>query len=179
MATNAPTVTAPPRPRAEAPPLEVDTLGDATWRLSDQRPRAFTMIVFYRGLHCPVCRGYLRDLDRRLDDFAARGVEVIAVSGDARERAEQSRREWELEKLELGYGQTVESMRAWGLFVSEAVKDTEPGVFAEPGLFLVNPAGSVFYAAVNSMPWGRPSFGEILKGVEFVTAHDYPARGEA
>jgi hypothetical protein len=23
------------------------------------------MLVFYRGLHCPICKGYLRDLDRK------------------------------------------------------------------------------------------------------------------
>jgi hypothetical protein len=28
------------------------------------------------------------------------------------------------------------------------------------------------------MPFARPSFGDILKAIDFVVAKDYPARGE-
>ncbi len=70
-------------------------------------------------------------------------------------------------------------MRAWGLFVSRSIKDGEPAEFAEPGLFLISPDGTVYYEAVNSMPFGRPQFGDLLQAIDFVTENDYPARGEA
>lgn len=165
------------KPGEDAPRLEVETLDAGGWRLSEQRPDAFTMVVFYRGLHCPVCRGYLRDLARRLDDFSTRGVDVLAVTGDVRERAEQAQRDWELGDLPLGYGLPTDVMRKWGLFVSRGIADGEPDAFGEPGLFLVKPDGSVFYEAINSMPFGRPSFAEILGGVDFVTEQGHPARG--
>ena len=133
----------------------------------------------YRGLHCPVCQGQLRELDRRLDEFADRGVELIAVSGDDAERAERTRREWQLERLRLGYGIDEPTMRRWGLFVSHAIKEEEPDLFNEPGLFLVAPDGTVLYEAVTSAPWGRPRFDDVLDGIDFVLANDYPARGEA
>ena len=38
------------------------------------------MVVSYRGLHCPICGNYMRDLDRKMDDFKAAGVEVIVIS---------------------------------------------------------------------------------------------------
>lgn len=167
------------KPRAKAPELEVNTLDGGTWKLSEQKPEKFTMVVFYRGLHCPVCKGYLGALNGKIEDFRSRGVEVIAVSGDTRERAEQSRREWGLENVSIGYGQSIDSMRDWGLFVSRAIKEGEPDLFGEPGLFLVRPDGTLFYAAINSMPFGRPSFQEMLSGIDFVTKKDYPARGEA
>ena len=47
------------KPRHSAPPLEVKLLDGSAWRLSDAKPAAFEMIVVYRGLHCPVCEGYL------------------------------------------------------------------------------------------------------------------------
>jgi peroxiredoxin len=167
------------KPRTQAPELEVDTVQGGRWRLSARSPERFTMIVFYRGLHCPVCKQYLRDLERHVEEFQARGVEVIAVSGDSRERAERTREEWGLEKVRIGYGQSVGSMREWGLFVSRGIKEGEPDLFAEPGLFLIRPDGTVYYESIQSMPFGRTSFKELLGGLDFVIQNDYPARGEA
>lgn len=166
-----------PLPANAAPELSVETLGEERWTLSDQSPEKFTMIVFYRGLHCPVCQGYLKGLDKKIGDFAERGTDVIAVSGDSAERAEKARDDWGLENLTIGYGQDLEAMAAWDLYVSSGISDEEPERFAEPGLFLVDADGDVFYAAVNSMPFGRPKFDEMLDGIDFVTEQDYPPRG--
>lgn len=81
-------------PRTKAPDLEVPKVGGGSWALREQDPEQFTMVVFYRGLHCPVCKGYLRDLEGRLEEFRSRGVEVVAISGDSRERAEQTQEKW-------------------------------------------------------------------------------------
>lgn len=166
-------------PRTTAPELSFELTDGGAWRLADRHPRAFTMVVFYRGLHCPVCKAQLREIDRRLGELAERGVEVVAVSGDNRERAEQTVREWELEHLAVGFGLVLEDLRAWGLFVSERVADHEPEHFGEPGLFLISPDGTVYYEAITSMPWGRPRLDDIIGGIDFVLEQDYPARGEA
>ncbi len=168
-----------PKPRTPAPELEVTAVGGESWKLSAQTPRTFTMVVFYRGLHCPLCKGYLRDLDRKMGDFGSRGVEVIAVSTDGRERAERAAADWGLQNLKVGYGQSLDSARQWGLFISGGIREGEPERFAEPGLFLVKPDGSIYYEAVNSAPYGRPSFGDLLSAVDFVVKNNYPARGEA
>jgi peroxiredoxin len=167
------------KPRTKAPELEVKTLDGGTWKLAEQNPEHFTMIVFYRGLHCPVCKGYLGALNGTIEDFRSRGVEVIAISGDTRERAEQSRADWGIENGPIGYGQSIDSMREWGLFVSRAIKENEPELFGEPGLFLIRPDGTVFYESIQSMPFGRPSFQEMRGAIDFVLQNDYPARGEA
>lgn len=168
-----------PRPRALTPPLSVPIVGGGTFVLADCRPERFTMVVFYRGLHCPVCKSYLRGLEGKLTDFSSRGVDVIAVSGDDAHRAEQAKREWNLPNTTIGYDQSVESMRAWGLYISRSIKDAEPPEFGEPGLFLVRPDATLYYAAINSMPFGRPSLADMLGAIDFVEANDYPARGEA
>ena len=64
-------------PRTKTPELEFETVDGDTWRLSDQKPKNFTMIVAYRGLHCPICKNYLRDLDRNKGEFEKRGVNVV------------------------------------------------------------------------------------------------------
>lgn len=168
-----------PRPTHPAPPLAVSTVGGSPFILAERRPPRFTMVVFYRGLHCPVCRTYLGELASLLGDYAERGVDVIAVSGDDETRAREAAARWNLGALTIGYGQTVDSMRAWGLFVSRAIKEPEPPLFAEPGLFLIRPDATVHYVAVNSLPFGRPSLREMLGALDFIIAKDYPARGEA
>lgn len=168
-----------PKPQARAPELAVETLGDGGFRLSDRHPERFTMVVFYRGVHCPVCTKYVGELAHRVGEFRERGVEVIAVSGDSRERAERAQGEWDLGDLEVGYGLSTEAMREWGLFVSRGITDEEPGEFSEPGLFLIDSEGAIFYEGINSMAFGRPPLEEMRDAVDFVGDNDYPARGEA
>ena len=166
------------KPGQQAPELVVDLAGGGSWDLSAQEPQGFTLIVFYRGHHCPVCRAQLSELNRRSEELAQRGLSVIAVSGDSEELASASKRDWNLDRLAIGYGLSKQSMRAWGLFVS-AGHEGEPERFNEPGLFLIKPDGSVYYEALSSMPWGRPRLDDILNGVDYVLRSDYPARGEA
>jgi peroxiredoxin len=166
------------------PPLEVETLGGQTWKLADQTPDRFTMVVFYRGLHCPQCSRYLKGLSDRLGAFEERGVGVIAISCDGRERAEQTPAKWELDNLEIGYGLRVDQARDWGLYISNSRGMTSAGIeetrqFNEPGLFLVRPDGTLYWAAVQSVPFARPHFDEVLSAIDFIRAKDYPARGEA
>lgn len=46
------------------------------------------LIVVYRGKHCPVSKNYLASLQQIIYELDELGVEVVAVSGDGRERAE-------------------------------------------------------------------------------------------
>ncbi len=167
-----------PTPRQPAPELSVETLEHGRFALSDRTPGTFTMLVFYRGLHCPVCRGYLQELAQHLAAFGERGVDVLAVSGDDADRAGRTQDEWDVAGLPIGFGLSEEAMDDWGLYVSAAIKDGEPARFNEPGLFLVDANGAIFYVAVNSMPFGRPKLADMLDAVDFVTSQDYPARGE-
>lgn len=171
-------------PRQAVPSLDVPTLDGGTWHLAEQTPEHFTMIVFYRGLHCPLCANYIRDLDRKLGDFEDRGLSVIAVSSDDQDRAHRTKESWGLENLTLGYGLDLDVARAWGLYISSGRGKTsvgieEPPLFSEPGLFLVRPDGTLYASSVNTMPFARPHFAELLKALDMIIEKDYPARGEA
>jgi peroxiredoxin len=167
------------KPRQATPPLEFSTVGGGTWRLADAKPANFQMIVAYRGLHCPVCKTYLGELEAKLGEFAKRGVDVVAMSMDSQDRAEKAKAEWGLPNLKLGYGLSADSARAWDLYISTAIRDGEPPLFSEPGLFLVKPDGSMFYASRTSAPWGRPPLDQMLRGIDVATERKMPARGEA
>ncbi len=170
-------------PRQAVPSLEVQTLAGSPWRLSSREPENFTLVVFYRGLHCPICAKYLADLDRKLGEFAKHGVEVIAISSDGKDRAEATRKAWDLPSLIIGFGLDLDKARNWGLYISTGRGKTsagveEPAFFIEPGLFLIRPDGTLYFGTVQTMPFARPNFREILGAIEFVLARDYPARGE-
>ena len=167
------------RPGTPAPALELPLAGGGTFRLADAEPRLFTMLVFNRGLHCPVCRAQLAELNRRYDELSDRGIDVISISGESEQRALQMRDEWEIDSVPLAYGLSEPQMREWGLFVSLAINDREPAVFNEPALFLISPDGSVYYESILSMPVGRPRLDDLLGAIEYWTSHDYPARGSA
>lgn len=170
------------KPRQPVPALEVDTLG-GSWSLAEQKPENFTMVVFYRGLHCPICSKYIGELDKLSADFADLGVSILTLSGDTRERAEQAKQDWGLENIEIGYGVTAEQARDWGLHRSAGRGKTsigieEPDEFSEPGLFIVRPDNTLYWAQINTMPFARPHFREIIGALKFAMEKDYPARGE-
>jgi len=170
-------------PKQEVSPLQVETVNDGIWNLFDQNPKRFTMIVFYRGLHCPVCKSYLRDLKVSLEALNAQGVEVIAISSDSKDRAERAVKDWELEGLVVGYDFPVEKASEWGLFVSEqweASKNNdvpEPEEFVEPGLFLIDSNFKLYASSIQTMPFARPPINDIVEAFKIIKEKNYPARG--
>jgi peroxiredoxin len=167
------------KPRKPAPALDVTLTDGSHWRLNDAKPESFQMIVFYRGLHCPICKSYLGDLEAKLPEFAKRGVDVIAVSTDSRERAQKAKAEWGLPNLRIGCELPLSAARDWDLFVSRAFREGEPPEFNEPGLFLVNPDTTLFFASRGSAPWARPPLDQMLRGIDVAMERKMPARGEA
>ena len=168
--------------REAVPALEVETLSGA-WSLAEQSAENFNLVVFYRGLHCPLCKVYTSELNRLVDDFAERGVSIVVVSSDSEERAQQAQADWKLDKLRMGYGLSVEQARAWGLHRSAgrgmtSIGVEEPAEFSEPAVYLIRADGTLYWASVNTMPFARPHFKEMLGALDFVMANDYPARGE-
>lgn len=170
-------------PRQPVPPLGVPLAGGGSFDLAAENPEQFTLVVFYRGLHCPLCKAQLRDLEAKLPEFEKRGVGVVAVSTDVQGRAEQTKSDWGLQNLRIGYGLGLRQARAWGLYVSSSNGETsagleEPPRFAEPALYLVRPDGTLYFGSVQTMPFARPQFSDVLSAIDFVVAKGYPARGE-
>jgi peroxiredoxin len=172
------------KPRKPVPALEFDTVDGGPWSLAAQKPQNFTMVVFYRGLHCPVCRRYTTELNGMIGEFDRRGVSTVITSTDSRERAAEAKEKWVLPNLTVGYGISIDKAREWGLYISTSRGVTsagveEPPLFAEPGLFLVKPDGTLYWANISTMPFARPHFADIAGAIDFALSKNYPARGEA
>lgn len=162
-------------PGKEVPELIVNTVNGMKWDLRDQKPERFTLLVFYRGLHCPKCKEYLEHLNSRINKFRAKGINVMCVSGDKRYIAEKTVTDWEVDRLTIGYGLPEETARKWDLYISEGIKEEEPNIFFEPGTFLINPDNTLYAASVQSMPFGRPEIDNLLKSLDSVPKNGLPS----
>jgi len=108
---------------------------------------------------------------------------VIVVSTDSEERTKDAKESWHLGNLTMAQGFSLDDARDWGLYISSGIGKTsmgvdEPELFAEPGIFLIRPDGTLYFASVQTMPFARPQFAEIAGALDYVIAKDYPARGE-
>lgn len=170
-------------PRQKTPDLALDTLDHGRFELSSEGSERGTVICFYRGLHCPICATYLKVLEELTPDFAERGVGTIAISSDTQERARGMADKIEASQLRFAYDLPLAKAREWGLYISTSRGTTsigieEPALFAEPGLFMVTKEQTLYYGSVQTMPFVRPHFKELVAALDFAIANDYPARGE-
>jgi peroxiredoxin len=165
------------------PALDVPLVGGRRFVLDATPGERFDLIVFYRGLHCPICAKYLIELERLAPEFAQRGVQVLALSSDEESRTTEMAQKVQAKGVKFGYGLSLRSARQWGLYISASRGKTsigieEPALFSEPGVFIVRPDGTLYYSAVQTMPFARPAFQDLLGAIDFAIAKDYPARGE-
>ena len=167
------------KPQSQVPDLSVKTVSGDNWNLGEQRPEHFTFVFFYRGYHCPICKSYLRSIDRKLNDLSTMGIGAIAISSDSEERARRSRDEWKIEHLPIGCELSIDKAREWGLYISKSIKLDEPEIFSEPGLFVIRPDGELYAASIQTMPFTRPGIEELISGFRYIVQNDYPGRGEA
>jgi peroxiredoxin len=170
-------------PRRPVPALDVPLTDGGRFVLGAKPAEKFDLIVFYRGLHCPICAKYLLELERLAPEFEIRGVSLVAISSDEEERAKKMAEKVNASVVKFGYGLALETARQWGLYVSASRGATsigidEPALFSEPGVFLIRPDGTLYYGAVQTMPFARPQFQDLLGAIDFAIAKDYPARGE-
>ena len=166
------------KPGQPVPALDLPLTIEARFELEKQKPENFTMLVFYRGKHCPICRKYLTELGGKLDKFTDKGINVFAISMDSPERAAVSHEEWDTHDLPLAHSLSEDKAREFGLYISEKREGSEePDVFSEPGLFVVKPDGTLHFAVVQNAPFTRPDLDDLLEGMMFTIKKDYPTRG--
>ncbi|MDB5761593.1 MAG: AhpC/TSA family protein [Herminiimonas sp.] len=169
-------------PGQKTPELRIDTVSGESFDLNEQHTSLMTLVCFYRGAHCAICRRYLLELAKLAPNFAERDVKVIAVSMDTEQRARLMLETIGSNDLQVGYGLTAETAQNWHLYLSShrgktSVGLEESSVFTEPALFLIKPSRSTYFVSVQSMPFARPPLPEILQMVDFAKINSYDARG--
>ncbi|KLV04113.1 thioredoxin peroxidase [Photobacterium aquae] len=162
------------------PTIEATLLDGNKVRLGQPQGEATWQAVFvYRGKHCPLCTAYLNELEGYRQAFSDAGVDILAVSGDAKEQLEVH-----LENLNISfpiaYGLTESQMKSLGLYISlpRSEQETDHN-FSEPGLFVVNEHGNLHVVDISNNPFVRPELGALSRGLVWIRNPDnnYPIRG--
>jgi peroxiredoxin len=137
----------------------------------------WTLLVVYRGKHCPRCKKYLNILNDMCSDWADAGFDIAVVSADSQEKAQADLAEFGW-GFDLGYGLTEDQMATLGVYVSDPLSPQEAdGRFAEPGIFVLRPDGSQIIVSISNGPAVRPDLAELLDGMIFNKTNDRPHRG--
>ena len=166
-------------PATAFPDIRVATLdgGDTTLGAPNQERGDWKLIVIYRGKHCPICKTYLTELNRMLDDFAAINVDVVAVSADPEEKAKASAEDIGYTGS-IGYDLGVAQMMQLGVFISDPRSPEETDrPFAEPATFVVRADRKLQIVDISNAPFVRPALKGLLDGLTFIRSKDYPVRG--
>ena len=164
-------------PGKKAPSLNIETISGNTWSLDKHLNKSKCMVVFYRGLHCPVCSVFLKQIESQLLEYKKSNTEVIAVSMDNKEKALKVKSDWSIKNLNIAYGLSEENARKWGLYISKSIKEAESDLFCEPGLFIIKEDGTVYLANTSNMPWARPDLTDFPAKLIFAEENNYPVRG--
>lgn len=164
------------------PNIDVKTPDGRVVPLVDAAPQAssdrWTLVIVYRGQHCPICLKYLNEFAMLTGRFTALNIDIVAVSADSKQQLEQ----FKVNGLNVDFPVLlelqVEDMKKLGLYISEPTGESETDhLFAEPGLFLVNPKGKTAMIEVANAPFIRPHIDQFVTGLEYVMENDYPIRG--
>ena len=159
------------------PALSLPTLSAKSLLLGQPSKGQWQLLVFYRGLHCPICKKYLSQINEMKADFDKMNVQLVAVTTDPEEKAKKFAAELGL-NFELAYGLSIDQARDLGLYISTPLDSTETDQpFAEPGLFFIRPDGGLHFVEVSSAPFCRPDLEMIKMGIGIIQEKDYPARG--
>lgn len=166
-------------PGNAAPALKIETVGHGSFDLDVDKGEKGTLVIQYRGLHCPICIKQMAEVEAALDDFAALGIEVIMITTDTAERAAETVDRAGVSRLRVGHSLPMAAAREdWGLHISTAREGSaESDLFAEPGHFFIAPDRMLYYAWQQTTPFARPSMSDIVGGLKFTLGNNYPPRG--
>jgi peroxiredoxin len=159
-------------------PMSFPKLGGGSLTVGDPREN-WTLFVVYRGKHCGRCKKYLNILNNMRDEWADAGFDIAVVSADPLEKVSADHAEFGW-AFDLGYDLSEAQMEQLGVYMSDPLSSGETDRrFAEPGIFVIRPDGSLVLVAISNGPSARPELAELLDGMIFTKQNDRPARGTA
>lgn len=167
-----------PKPVVGQPIPEISfDLADGGSMIIGQAADHWTMLVIYRGKHCPRCKKYLKILEAMQADYLKAGIKVVALSADTRERASADVSEFGW-TFPVGYGLTETDMRRLGVYITEPLSpDEAPARFSEPAIFCLKPDAEIQIVTLSNGPAARPDLNELLDGLTFNITNNRPTRG--
>ena len=166
-------------PGEKVPKLEAILTNDQLWLLHSESIDKFLIIIFYRGLWCPLCNKQLNDFNKIVDDFQEIGIQIMALTNDSLINVQTAKKDWNIDNITMGAEIDMATLKEWGLYISTKVFPPENDYFPEPGIFVISPDYTLYAAYIQSTPGGRASAKNLFDWMKIVVDHNYPSRGLA
>jgi len=165
------------QPADTFPAITFNLISGGTKKLSDDLGK-WIMLIVYRGDHCPRCKQYMTRLHELQAGYAERGVEILITSMDPENVVKRTIADnnWTLPNIAHSLSAADAETLSLYLTPHEAGSKLE-GVYAEPGLFLINPEGKIQVIATSNSPSVRPDLEVVLDGIIGTQERNLPIRG--
>ena len=164
------------KPADPFPPIDFKMMSGGTQRLSDNKGR-WSVLIVYRGDHCPRCKTYVARLHELAAGYAEREVDLMLASMDPENIARRTMDEngW---TLPVAHSLSVEECQQLAVYLTDHEDGSElSGPYAEPGLYLINPEGLTQVIATSNSPSVRPDLEVVLDGIIGTQDRNLPIRG--
>jgi len=154
-----------------APHFELGAPGGEVLRSRELLAKGPLVVIFYRGVWCPVCTDELRDFQRRLSEIDALGGTLVAISPQLEHHNHSIRQEQGItyhvlsdpgNEIAKAFGVAFELppdlrmlQRSLGLDLQQFNGD-DSWVLPMPATFVVGQDGAIVYAATSPDPTMRP-----------------------
>jgi peroxiredoxin len=149
-----------------APPFELPTQKGQLRSLQEYLKNGPVLLAFHRGTWCPNCRKRLAELARNSPEYAARGVQVVAIVAQSSDAVKRY-----IEDTGLPFNILIDHSRdvlkAYGVWHRLGL---DAWNIARPALFLIDPSGSIHFSFVGGHQAEFPSHGDILKAIDRLKA---------
>lgn len=140
------------------------------WQLTEAMKNKYGLLVFYPLNFTFVCPSELIALDRRIEEFKQRQVEVVGISIDS-QFAHHAWRNTPVEKGGIGpVRYTLVADVTHNICKAYGVEHPEAGV-ALRGTFLIDKQGIIRAQIVNDLPIGR-DMDELLRVIDALQYHE-------
>ena len=159
-------------PGSALPSIELPLLTGGTYRVG-QKKGAWELFLIYRGKHCPRCKTYLNKLQGLVAAFSELNVSVIVASADTLDKAQADLEEYQW-SFPLAYQLTEANIKSLGLWASS---HSDGSVYAEPGLFVINPEGEIQIIGLGNTASCRPDLEVLLDGIKGIQTRGLPIMG--
>lgn len=166
----------PLKPADPFPPISFNLISGENRQLGAS-PGRWTLLIVYRGDHCPRCKTYVKKLHELVPAYAERNVDILLATTDPSHVAKRTIDEnnW---TLPVAHGLTNEQCLQLGLYLTDQDASAElDGQYAEPGMFLLNPEGLTQVIATSNSPSVRPDLEVVLDGIIGTQDRNLPIRG--
>lgn len=164
------------KPGDAFPAIEFKMVGGGTRQLNNNKNR-WTLLISYRGDHCPRCKTYIAKLHQLAPGYADREVDIYLASMDPEAIAQRtiSENNW---TLPVAHSLSTDEARQLSLYLTPHEEGSElSGPYSEAGMFLINPEGLTQVLERSNSPSVRPDLEVVLDGIIGTQDRNLPIRG--